>query len=434
MKVAVIGTGYVGLVVGAGLAETGNSVTCVDINEERIRLLMEGVIPIFEPGLESMVKRNFESGRLRFTTDTTKAVSDNLVIFLAVPTPMGEDGSADLKHVLDAAAEVASGINEFKVIVDKSTVPVGTAGKVQELIAGLTDKPFAVVSNPEFLKEGNAVGDFLKPDRVVIGCDDKEAEKIISELYAPFVRTGHPILTMSPQSAELTKYAANALLATKISFINELAVLCDQLGADVNEVRQGIGTDCRIGPSFLFPGMGFGGSCFPKDLRALYYTAQLNEVELKVVQASINANEVQKQYIPQKIFNHFSGNMSGLTIAVWGLAFKANTDDIRESPALPLLDFLLENGVTVNTYDPQAMDATKGIYKNRLNFHSSVYSAVENADALVIATEWNEFRHPDFEKIQRSMKQPLVFDGRNLFSANAMKDLGFVYYSVGQQN
>lgn len=433
MKVAVIGTGYVGLVVGAGLAETGNSVTCVDINEERIRLLKEGVIPIFEPGLESMVRRNFESGRLKFTTDTVKAVSENLVIFLAVPTPMGEDGSADLKHVLDAAAEVASGINEFKVIVDKSTVPVGTAAKVQKLIAGLTDKPFAVVSNPEFLKEGNAVGDFLKPDRVVIGCDNAEAETIISELYAPFVRTGHPILTMSPQSAELTKYAANALLATKISFINELAVLCDQLGADVNEVRQGIGTDSRIGPNFLFPGMGFGGSCFPKDLRALNYTAQQNGVELRVVKAAIDANEVQKNYIPQKISKHFSGNMNGLTIAVWGLAFKANTDDIRESPAMPLLDFLLENGVTINAYDPQAMDATKKIYKDQLNFHSSVYDAVDNADALVIATEWNEFRHPDFEKILRSMKQPIVFDGRNLFSTKAMEKLGFVYYSVGQQ-
>jgi UDPglucose 6-dehydrogenase len=433
LKVAVIGTGYVGLVVGAGLAETGNSVTCVDINEERIRLLKEGVIPIFEPGLESMVRRNFESGRLKFTTDTVKAVSENLVIFLAVPTPMGEDGSADLKHVLDAAAEVASGINEFKVIVDKSTVPVGTAAKVQKLIAGLTDKPFAVVSNPEFLKEGNAVGDFLKPDRVVIGCDNAEAETIISELYAPFVRTGHPILTMSPQSAELTKYAANALLATKISFINELAVLCDQLGADVNEVRQGIGTDSRIGPNFLFPGMGFGGSCFPKDLRALNYTAQQNGVELRVVKAAIDANEVQKNYIPQKISKHFSGNMNGLTIAVWGLAFKANTDDIRESPAMPLLDFLLENGVTINAYDPQAMDATKKIYKDQLNFHSSVYDAVDNADALVIATEWNEFRHPDFEKILRSMKQPIVFDGRNLFSTKAMEKLGFVYYSVGQQ-
>lgn len=433
MKVGVIGTGYVGLVVGACLAETGNNVTCVDINEERIRNLKNGIIPIFEPGLESMVKRNHESGRLTFSTDTVKTVTENLVIFLAVPTPMGEDGSADLQHVLNAAAEVAAGINEFKVIVDKSTVPVGTADRVKDVIAALTDKPFAVVSNPEFLKEGNAVTDFLKPDRVVIGCDNTEAESIVSELYAPFVRTGHPILTMSTKSAELTKYAANALLATKISFINELAILCDKLGADVNDVRQGIGTDNRIGPSFLFPGMGFGGSCFPKDLRALSYTAQKNSVALQVVQAAIRANERQKQYIPEKISEHFSGDVNDLTFAIWGLAFKANTDDIRESPALSLIDFLLDNGANINAYDPQAMDAAKQIYVDKLIFHANAYDAVKDADALIIATEWNEFRHPDQKKIYQFMKRPIVFDGRNLFSPKSMKDNGFVYYSVGQQ-
>lgn len=432
MKVAVIGTGYVGLVVGACLAETGNNVTCVDINEERIQLLKNGKIPIFEPGLESVVKRNFESGRLKFSTDTVQTVSENLVIFLAVPTPMEEDGSADLQYVLSAAAEVAAGINEFKVIVDKSTVPVGTVIKVKEVIANLTNKTFAVVSNPEFLKEGNAVTDFLKPDRVVIGCDDPEAEAIISELYAPFVRTGHPIITMNTQSAELTKYAANAFLATKISFINELAILCDKLGADINEVRQGIGTDSRIGPSFLFPGMGFGGSCFPKDLRALNFTAKQNDVELHVVQASMRANERQKAYIPEKISEHFSGNISGLSIAVWGLAFKANTDDIRESPALPLIDYLIENGASVHAYDPQAMDATKQIYHDSIKFHTNVYDVVTNVDALVIATEWNEFRHPDLNKIHQIMNVPLVFDGRNLYSPKLMKENGFIYYSVGQ--
>ena len=432
MKVAVIGTGYVGLVVGAGLAETGNIVTCVDINEERIAGLKDGNLPIFEPGLATIVRRNFDSGRLRFTRETVKTVSDSLIIFLAVPTPMDEDGSADLRHVLDAARQVAKGINEFKVIVNKSTVPVGTAAKVKQLIASITDKPFAVVSNPEFLKEGNAVTDFLKPDRVVIGCDNDKAEEIIRELYQPFVRTGHPILTMSPLSAELTKYAANALLATKISFINELAILCDKVGADINEVRQGVGTDSRIGSSFLFPGMGFGGSCFPKDLRALNFTALQNKVELQVVQAVIKANDHQKKYIPQKISQHFNGNITGLNFAVWGLSFKANTDDIRESPAMLLIDFLLAEGAIVNVYDPQALAAVREKYQDRLIYHSNVYDTVANADALVIATEWNEFRHPDFEKILHSMYQPVVFDGRNLFSSNAMKALGFAYYSIGQ--
>jgi len=431
MKISVIGTGYVGLVAGACLAETGNDVICVDINEERITQLRNGIIPIFEPGLEWLVKNNTKAKRLQFSTDTVEAVSSSLVVFLAVPTPMDEDGSADLQHVLSAAEEVAKGVNGYKIIVDKSTVPVGTAAKVKEVISKLTDKPFDVVSNPEFLKEGNAVEDFMKPDRVVIGCESAQAEAIMNDLYAPFVRTRNRIISMCVESAELTKYAANAFLATKISFINEIARLCDLVGADVREVRAGIGSDSRIGPSFLFPGMGFGGSCFPKDLRAIDYTSVKLGLDLLTVQAAIIANELQKQFMPGKIHKHFGEKLDNLCFAVWGLAFKARTDDIRESPALSLVDFLLEAGAEVKAFDPQAMEMTRKKYGNRIQYMEDNYSALEGADALVVATEWNEFRKPVFERMHNLMSQPVIFDGRNLFDPKQMREFGFEYYGVG---
>ncbi len=432
MKVAVIGTGYVGLVVGACLAETGNDVICVDINPERVAQLQGGGIPIYEPGLGELVHRNSRKGRLSFTTDTGEAVKQSLVIFLAVPTPMDEDGSADLQHVLDAARQVALSSNNYKIIVDKSTVPVGTAAMVKEVVSKLTDHPFDIVSNPEFLKEGNAVEDFMKPDRVVIGCDSTRAEAIIRDLYAPFVRTGHPIVTMRVESAELTKYAANAFLAAKISFINEIARLCERVGADIYEVRLGIGSDRRIGPSFLFPGMGFGGSCFPKDLRALVHTASGKDLDLEVVRAAIAANERQKRFIPDKIRAHFEGKMEGLRFALWGLAFKANTDDMRESPALEVIDFLLEAGASVKAYDPQAMETARSIYGGRIGYAPDDYACLDGADALVVATEWNEFRRPDFDRMKGLMRRPVIFDGRNLFDPRRMRELGFEYYGVGR--
>lgn len=432
VRVAIIGTGYVGLVVGAGLTETGNYVCCVDIDKQRVAQLRIGEIPIFEPRLEPLVKSNVRAGRLTFSTDTRETVKASEVVFLAVPTPMDEDGSADLQHVIEAAREVAEGIDGYTVIVDKSTVPVGTAEMVRKAVGEITDQPFDVVSNPEFLKEGNAVEDFLKPDRVIIGCDNPKAEAIMRDLYAPFVRTGHPIISMKIVSAELTKYAANAFLATKISFINELARLCDLVGADIGEIRTGIGTDSRIGSAFLFPGMGFGGSCFPKDLRALDFTATNLGLELQVVRSAISANELQKQFIPGKIQTHFESGLKGLNIAVWGLAFKANTDDIRESPALPLIDFLLENEARVTAYDPQANGRAKALYKDTVVFTADSYSALQDADALVVATDWNEFRHPDFNRMLSLMHKPVVFDGRNLYKPAKMKELGFFYYSVGQ--
>ncbi len=432
MKIAIIGTGYVGLVAGAGLAETGNDVICVDINAERVAQLKTGKIPIFEPGLEPLVQRNVAARRLTFTTDTAAAVKESLIVFLAVPTPMDEDGSADLQHVLSAAREVAKGMNGYKIIVDKSTVPVGTARLVKQTIAALTDQTFDVVSNPEFLKEGDAVNDFMKPDRVVIGCDSPQAQAVIGDLYSPFVRSGHPVLFMGVESAELTKYTANALLAAKISFINEIARLCEKVGADVAEVRSGIGSDSRIGNAFLFPGMGFGGSCFPKDLRALDYTATEKGLELLVVKAAIRTNELQKQFIPRKIAEHFGETLRGRRIAVWGLAFKANTDDIRESPAIPLLEYLLKAGAEVCAYDPQAMEQTQRRFGDKLSYTEDNFSALKDADALVIATEWNEFRRPDFERMKELMKQPVIFDGRNLFEPKNMVKMGFTYYGVGR--
>jgi UDPglucose 6-dehydrogenase len=432
VKIAIIGTGYVGLVAGACLADNGNDVNCVDIDVKRVTMLCEGKIPIFEPGLETLVERNVVRKRLTFTTDTIEAVRRSKVVFLAVPTPMDEDGSADLQHLLNAVKTVAKGINEYKVIVNKSTVPVGTAKKVRELISTLTDHPFDVVSNPEFLKEGAAVEDFLKPDRVIIGCDSTKAEEIITELYAPFMRTGKRIIMMRVESAELTKYTANAILATRISFINEIARLCELVGADIGEVRRGIGSDSRIGPAFLHAGMGFGGSCFPKDLNALIYLADQKDLDLKVIRAAVKANEIQKQFIPSKIHKHFNGNIKGLHFALWGLAFKANTDDMRESPAIPVIDYLLKNGAKVKAYDPQAMRTARLMFKDKIEYSSESYDALKDADALVIATEWNEFRTPDFEQMLRIMNQPVVFDGRNLFHPGKLREAGFIYYGIGQ--
>jgi len=432
MKVAVIGTGYVGLVAGTCLADTGHEVICVDIDPARIEALEKGIIPIYEPGLDTLVHRNVEAGRLTFSMDTVAAVKESVAVFLAVPTPMGDDGSANLEYIFAAARQVAQGINGYKVIVDKSTVPVGTADRVRAEIAALTNEPFDVISVPEFLKEGNAIEDFMKPDRVVIGCESARAEEIMRDLYSPFVRSGSPMIVMRVRSAELTKYTANSLLAAKIAYINEIAQLCEIVGADINEVRAGIGSDKRIGSSFLHPGLGFGGSCFPKDLNALNHTSMEYGLDLYVVQATIRSNDRQKQLIPGKIVQHFGENLTGLTIAVWGLAFKANTDDIRESPALKVLDLLIARGATVKAYDPQAMSNTAEIYGDKVQMVKDTYSAVEGADALVVATEWNEFRRPDFERIKKLMRQHIVFDGRNLFAPDRMRNAGFTYYSVGQ--
>jgi len=432
MKVAVIGTGYVGLVAGTCLAETGNDVICVDIDPKRIEQLKQGIIPIYEPGLDTLVLRNHHAGRLTFSMDTVSAVKESAVVFLALPTPMGEDGSADLKYILSASREVAKGINDYKVIVDKSTVPVGTADKVHSVISALTNMPFDVISVPEFLKEGNAVDDFMKPDRVIIGCESKRAEEVMRDLYSPFVRSGSPMIVMRVRSAELTKYAANSFLAAKISFINEIAQLCERVGADINEVRMGIGSDKRIGTSFLHPGLGFGGSCFPKDLNALNHTSMEYGLDLYVVQAAIRTNDRQKQLIPAKITARFGERLDGLKVAVWGLAFKANTDDIRESPAMPVLDLLIARGAEVYAYDPQAMANTAEIYGDKVKMVNDTFTAIDGASALIVATEWNEFRRPDFAKILHLMKLPVIFDGRNLYDPRKMKELGFEYYSVGQ--
>ncbi len=442
MKVAVIGTGYVGLVAGACLAETGNDVICVDIVEKRIENLKAGIVPIYEPGLEAIVHRNSKKGRLTFSMDTADAVSRSTIVFLAVPTPQSSSGAANLQYVFDASKQIAAGINGYKIIVDKSTVPVGTASRVREIISGLTDQDFDVISVPEFLKEGNAVDDFMKPDRVIIGCDTTRAEEIMRDLYAPFVRTGHPMIVMRVESAELTKYAANAILATKISFMNDLARLCEKVGADINDVRFGIGSDKRIGSSFLFPGIGFGGSCFPKDLEALNHTAIAHKSEMPVVQATIAANSLQKQFMPDKILARFNGNLDGVKFALWGLSFKAETDDMRDSPALALIEKLLTAGASITAYDPEAMDGAQMYYNellyagkyygDRLVHAEDCYSALEGCDALVVATEWNEFRRPDFERMKSIMRQPIIFDGRNLFRADKMRNLGFEYQGVGQ--
>lgn len=433
MKVTVIGTGYVGLVVGACLAEAGNDVTCADVDAHKIDRLKHNKLPIYEPGLEPLVVYNQERGRLSFTTDVGSAVEAAEVVFIAVGTPPGEDGSADLKHVLQVATTIGDHMNFPKVIITKSTVPVGTAERVRETIAQRTSQPFHVCSNPEFLKEGAAVDDFMKPDRVVIGVDSDEATRVLRELYAPFVRTGNPMLFMDITSAELTKYAANAMLATRISFMNQIAELCERVGADVTKVRRGIGSDSRIGPAFLFPGPGYGGSCFPKDVRALVKTGDEVGVSLDILKAVERVNAHQKRILAGKLLAAMDGKLDGSTVAVWGLAFKAQTDDMRESAAIDLIEELLESGARVRAHDPEAIEAAKRVFGDRIDYDEHMYEVLRDADALVIVTEWLEFRNPDFERMKTLLRRPLIIDGRNLYDVDRMSDLGFTYVSIGRR-
>ena len=432
MKIAVIGTGYVGLVPGTCFAETGNDVTCVDIDVAKVNKLNNGEITIYEPGLEKLFLRNRKENRLHFTTSLADAVKEAVIIFLALPTPPGEDGSADLRYILGVATELGKIITGYKVIVDKSTVPVGTADKVRAAIAAGYKGEFDVVSNPEFLREGVAVEDFMKPDRVVIGCSSERARKLMGDLYGPFVRQGNPVIFMDERSAELTKYAANSFLAMKISFMNEIARLCERLDADVDMVRKGIGTDDRIGKRFLFPGIGYGGSCFPKDVQALVKSATETDYDFEILQAVMKVNEAQKLHLLPGIRAYFNGQLKGKHFALWGLAFKPNTDDIREAPALYIIDALVKEGATVSVFDPEAMRNVKQELGDRVQYAGSQYEALENADALIIATEWNEFRTPDFSRIASSLKNKVIFDGRNLFDLSVMRELGFYYQSVGR--
>jgi UDPglucose 6-dehydrogenase len=433
MKIAVVGTGYVGLVTGTCFAETGNQVTCVDIDKSKVDKLSNGQITIYEPGLEKIFLRNLKEGRLHFTTNLAEGVKDATIIFLALPTPPGEDGSADLKYILGVADDLGKILTDYKVIVDKSTVPVGTADKVQAAIARNFKGAFAVVSNPEFLREGVAVDDFMKPDRVVVGTSDERAKKVMTELYAPFVRSGNPVIFMDEKSAELTKYAANSFLAVKISFMNEIARLCERLGADVDMVRKGIGSDERIGKRFLFPGIGYGGSCFPKDVQALVKSSSEVEYDFEILNAVMKVNEEQKLFLMPKINSYFNNDLTGKRFALWGLAFKPNTDDIREAPALYMIDALTEAGATVHAYDPEAMPNVKQVVGDKIDFAESQYDALKNADALIIATEWSEFRTPEFEKISSMLKNKVIFDGRNVYDREQMKQLGFFYESVGRE-
>ncbi len=436
MKVAVVGTGYVGLVAGTCFADSGNEVVCVDVDVEKISKLRRGEIPIYEPGLEEMVKQNVREERLSFTTDIKPAVEQAQIIFIAVGTPPDEDGSADLKYVLAVARDIGKNMNGYKVIVNKSTVPIGTADKVRAEIRKHTQHDFAVVSNPEFLKEGAAIDDFTRPDRVVIGTTDERAIEIMRTLYAPFVRSGNPIIVMDERSAELTKYAANALLATKISFINEIANLCEQVGADVDMVRKGIGTDSRIGPYFIFPGTGYGGSCFPKDVQALVRTASDHGLPLAIVKAVEEVNERQKTILLGKIKSYFKGELRGRVFAMWGLAFKPKTDDMREAPAIAMINALNAEGAVVRGHDPEALKEAERIFKSRLKrdlfLFEKRYDALEGADALIIMTEWNAFREPDFHLIKETLKFPAIFDGRNLYDPKRMKKIGIDYFSIGR--
>ncbi len=439
MKIAVIGTGYVGLVTGTCFAETGNDVTCVDIDRSKVEKLSAGQITIYEPGLEKIFLRNQKEGRLHFTTSLQEAVAAAQIIFLALPTPPGEDGSADLSYILKVAAELGKLIQpaDYKVIIDKSTVPVGTAEKVRTMILSTATQPidqsFDVVSNPEFLREGVAVEDFMRPDRVVIGTQSEKSIKIMNELYAPFVRQGNPIIFMDEKSAELTKYAANSFLAVKISFMNEIAQLCERLGADVDMVRRGIGSDDRIGKRFLFPGIGYGGSCFPKDVQALAKSAQEVHYDFKILDAVMAVNQYQKLHLVPKIAAYFNNDLKGKHFALWGLAFKPNTDDIREAPAFEIIRALLAQGATVTAFDPEAMPNSKQVLGDSIHFAGSQYEALEKADALIIATEWSEFRTPDFEKMSKIIKNKVIFDGRNLFDLEQMNNLGYYYESIGRK-
>lgn len=432
MKLAVIGTGYVGLVAGAGFSDFGNDVTCVDIDADRVDRLNAGEIPIYEPGLTELVKRNAEAGRLQFTSELDAAVAGADAVFLAVGTPSSRDGSADLSFVLAAAEQVGRALTGYAVIVTKSTVPVGTAARIRETVSRVAKHDFSVASNPEFLKEGDAVNDFMKPARIVLGVDDERAKEALLHLYAPFVRTNDRIHVMDVKSAELTKYAANAMLATRISFMNELALLAEQVGADIERVRKGIGSDPRIGPKFLFPGPGFGGSCFPKDVRALLHTARDVNMDLFVVDAVERANERQKRVLGERVRSHF-GSLVEKRIAVWGLAFKPETDDIRESPALVLVEQLVEAGAEVVAHDPAAMDNVRAGLGDRIRYEHDAYDALKGADALVLVTEWHAFRRPDFERIKSLLRQPVVFDGRNIWCPEELGQLGFTYYGIGRR-
>ncbi len=443
MNIAVIGTGYVGLVTGTCFAETGNNVTCVDIDEQKVKKLSSGKVTIYEPGLEKIFLRNEKEDRLHFTTSIKDAIADAKIIFLALPTPPDEDGSADLKYVLKVAADIGKLLNknDYKIVINKSTVPVGTADKVKEAILKSANESgndeiedaFDVVSNPEFLREGVAVDDFMKPDRVVIGTSSERSKKLLGELYAPFVRQGNPILYMDEKSAELTKYAANSFLATKISFMNEIGQLCEKMGADVDMVRRGLGSDERIGRRFLFPGIGYGGSCFPKDVKALAKSSHQVSYDFQILEAVMKVNEIQKHHLLPKIKNYFSSDITGKKIALWGLAFKPNTDDIREAPALTMIDELVAGGASITAYDPEAMPNVKREIGDKISYAENQYDALEGADALVIATEWSEFRTPDFNKMKTLMKENVIFDGRNLFDLLLIQECGFHYESVGRR-
>jgi UDPglucose 6-dehydrogenase len=433
MNIAVVGTGYVGLVTGTCFAETGNNVTCVDINVQKVAQLKAGKIPIFEPGLDVLFERNTKEGRLHFTTDLKTAVQSSEILFLALPTPPGEDGSADLSYIMGVADQLGDLITEYKIIVDKSTVPVGTAEKVAAILGKkLPKKMFDVVSNPEFLREGVAVDDFLKPDRVVIGTKSEKARKKMRLLYEPFVRQGNPIYFMDERSAEMTKYAANSYLATRISFMNEIANLCERTGADVDQVRIGMGSDLRIGKRFLFPGIGYGGSCFPKDVQALAKTASSHAYDFKILKAVMKVNTIQKSVLTKKIKKYFKNDLAGKTIAVWGLAFKPNTDDIREAPALVIIEELLALGAKVRAFDPEAMDNVRTELGDRITYSNGMYNVLEGADMLAIMTEWSEFRTPDFEKIGQILSEKVIFDGRNLYDGEHLKSYGFYYESIGR--
>ncbi len=434
MKVCVVGTGYVGLVAGTCLAEMGNDVVCVDKDLNKLAQLEQGIVPIYEPGLDELIKVNVSEGRLTFTNDLRSAVQKSLVCFIAVGTPQGEDGSADMQYVYQVAKEIGSSLNGYKVIIDKSTVPVGTAEEVTKIIKAQTNEEFDVVSNPEFLKQGAAVDDFLKPDRVVIGSNSQKATEIMQELYSPFLRTGNPVIIMDVKSAEMTKYAANSFLAIKISYANEIANICEKVGADAEMVRIGMCSDKRIGSQFLFPGLGYGGSCFPKDVKALLKTAKDNECGHKLLQAADDVNKEQRKIFINKILNRFGTNLLGKTFAIWGLAFKPKTNDMREAPAITIIDALLERGATIQAYDPKAMDMAKSLYGDKIVYCKSSYETLQSADCMLLLTEWNEFRRPDFDRIKSLMKSPIIFDGRNQYDVKRLQERGFEYVSVGKKS
>ena len=433
MNIAIVGTGYVGLVSGTCFAETGNNVVCIDIDENKVLRMQNGEVPIYEPGLEVLFERNTKQGRLSFTTDLAEGIKNAEIIFLALPTPPGADGSADLKYVLKVAEDLSHIITDYKVIVDKSTVPVGTADKVYgRLAANLDESFFDVVSNPEFLREGVAVDDFMRPERVVIGTSSSKAKKVMERLYNPFVRQGNPVIFMDEKSAEMTKYAANSFLATKITFMNEVANLCEEVGANVDMVRKGIGSDSRIGKRFLFSGVGYGGSCFPKDIKALAKTAQENNYDFRILQSVMDVNEDQKSILSRRIKKYFGESIANKTIGIWGLAFKPNTDDIREAPALTIINELLEAGAKIKAFDPEAMENVKALMGDKITLCDNQYDAIEGTDALAVVTEWNVFRTPDYDRIMSSLREPVVFDGRNVFDPVDMKERGFVYSSIGR--